>query len=62
MLVYDRERLDRINLIVLADHGMASVPRANSVLIDQRIPLDEVQVVSLGVLAAFVAVVALAAA
>ncbi len=48
-----RGLFDRINLIVLADHGMASVPRANSVLIDQRIPLDEVQVVSLGVLAGF---------
>ncbi len=45
--------IDRINLIVLSDHGMASVPLQNSVLIDKLIPLDQVQTVSLGVLAGF---------
>jgi predicted AlkP superfamily pyrophosphatase or phosphodiesterase len=43
----------RINLIVVADHGMAAVPLAHSVLIEQRISLDAVQTVSLGVLAGF---------
>jgi len=48
-----RGLFERINLIVLADHGMASVPLENSVLIEQLVPLDEVQTVSLGVLAGF---------
>jgi predicted AlkP superfamily pyrophosphatase or phosphodiesterase len=48
-----RDLLDRINLIVLADHGMAAVPLDHSVLIEQQIALDDVQVVSLGVLAGF---------
>jgi predicted AlkP superfamily pyrophosphatase or phosphodiesterase len=44
---------DKMNIIVLADHGMASVPLANSILVDQLIPQDSVQTVSLGVLAGF---------
>ncbi len=48
-----RGLLKRINLIVLSDHGMASVPQQNSVLIDQLIPLDQVQLVSTGTLAGF---------
>ncbi|WP_424683462.1 ectonucleotide pyrophosphatase/phosphodiesterase [Frateuria sp. YIM B11624] len=44
---------DRINLIVLADHGMASTPLDHSVLIERELDLDDVQVVSLGVLAGF---------
>ncbi|MBB6244233.1 ectonucleotide pyrophosphatase/phosphodiesterase [Rhodanobacter sp. MP1X3] len=44
---------DQMNIIVLADHGMASVPLANSVMIDKLIPLDKVQTVGLGVLAGF---------
>jgi predicted AlkP superfamily pyrophosphatase or phosphodiesterase len=48
-----RGLFNRINLIVLSDHGMASVPLQNSVLIDKLIPLDQVQTVSLGVLAGF---------
>lgn len=48
-----RGLLDRINLIVLADHGMASVPVKNSVVLDKLIPLKHVDVVSLGVLAGF---------
>jgi len=48
-----RGLLDHINLIVLADHGMASVPLDHSVLIERELDLDDVQVVSLGVLAGF---------
>ena len=44
---------DRVDLIVLADHGMASTPPQNSVLIDRHIDLATVQVASLGVLAGF---------
>lgn len=44
---------DQINLIVLADHGMAGVPEANSVVIDNLIPLDQVKVVTKGILAGF---------
>ena len=44
---------DRMNIIVLADHGMAGVPEANNVMIDTLMPLDDVQTVSLGVLAGF---------
>ncbi|HEY2624044.1 MAG TPA: ectonucleotide pyrophosphatase/phosphodiesterase [Dyella sp.] len=40
-----------INMIVLADHGMASAPTQNSILLDKVIPLTRVDVVSLGVLA-----------
>lgn len=46
-----RNLLDRINMIVLADHGMATVPAKNSVMLDKVIPLTRVDVVSLGVLA-----------
>ena len=48
-----RGLFDKINLIVLADHGMASTPLPNSVLIDQLIPLDQVQTVAMGILAGF---------
>jgi predicted AlkP superfamily pyrophosphatase or phosphodiesterase len=48
-----RGLLDKINMIVLADHGMASVPLQNSVMIDRLIPQDSVQTVSLGILAGF---------
>ncbi|MGY3039004.1 putative AlkP superfamily pyrophosphatase or phosphodiesterase [Rhodanobacter sp. TND4EL1] len=44
---------DKINLIVVSDHGMAGVPEANSVMIDKLIPLDQVQTASLGILAGF---------
>lgn len=46
-----RHLLDRINIIVLADHGMASAPEANSVLLDKRVPLDHVRPVSFGIVA-----------
>ncbi len=48
-----RGLFDRINLIVLADHGMASVPKKNSVVIDELIPLNRIQVVTKGILAGF---------
>lgn len=48
-----RGLFDKMNLIVLADHGMASVPLKNSVLIDRLIPLDQLRTVGLGVLAGF---------
>jgi len=48
-----RGLFERINLIVLADHGMAAVPAANNVLIDRLIPLGQVQLVSTGILAGF---------
>ena len=48
-----RGLFERMNIIVLADHGMASVPLANSILIDRLIPLDQLQTVSTGVLAGF---------
>ncbi|NUO72276.1 MAG: alkaline phosphatase family protein [Frateuria sp.] len=48
-----RGLFDHMNLIVLADHGMAAVPLEHSVLIERQIDLDQVQVVSLGVLAGF---------
>lgn len=46
-----RKLLDHINMIVLADHGMAPVPAKNSVMLDKVIPITRVDVVSLGVLA-----------
>ena len=46
-----RGLLDRMNIIVVADHGMASVPAKNSVMLDKLIPLTRVDVVSLGILA-----------
>lgn len=48
-----RDLFDKINMIVLADHGMASAPEQNSVMIDQLIPLDQVKTVSMGILAGF---------
>ncbi|WP_449428907.1 alkaline phosphatase family protein [Rhodanobacter umsongensis] len=48
-----RGLFDKINLIVLADHGMASTPLPNNVMIDQLIPLDQVRTVAMGILAGF---------
>ncbi|HEX7817370.1 ectonucleotide pyrophosphatase/phosphodiesterase [Dyella sp.] len=48
-----RHLLDRINIIILADHGMAGVPRENSILMDKLVPIDKVDTVSLGILAGF---------
>lgn len=48
-----RGLLDRINMIIVADHGMASSPKANVVVIDKLIPLKQVELVSVGVLAGF---------
>ena len=48
-----RHLFNRINMIVLSDHGMASVPEQNSVMLDKLVPLQEVQTVSMGILAGF---------
>ncbi len=48
-----RGLFERMNLIVLSDHGMAGVPLANSVVVDRLIPLDQVDTVATGVLASF---------
>ncbi|HWX67818.1 MAG TPA: ectonucleotide pyrophosphatase/phosphodiesterase [Rhodanobacter sp.] len=48
-----RGLFDRMNVIVLADHGMASVPEQDNVMIDRLIPQDQVQTVSVGILAGF---------
>jgi predicted AlkP superfamily pyrophosphatase or phosphodiesterase len=48
-----RHLFQRMNIIVLADHGMAGVPLANSVVIDKLIPLDHVRAVSFGIVAGF---------
>lgn len=48
-----RGLFDRMNIIVLADHGMANTPLANNVLVDKLIPLDGVRVVDLGIVAGF---------
>jgi predicted AlkP superfamily pyrophosphatase or phosphodiesterase len=48
-----RKLFDQINLIVLADHGMAAVPAQNSVVIDNLISLNQVQVVTKGIVASF---------
>lgn len=44
---------DQMNIIVLADHGMAGVPADHNVLIDTLLPLDQVQTVGTGILAGF---------
>jgi len=48
-----RGLFDKMNIIVLADHGMASVPLANSVMMDRLIPMDHVRTVSMGIVAGF---------
>lgn len=48
-----RHLFNHMNIIVLADHGMASVPLANNVMMDKLIPLDHVRAVSFGIVAGF---------
>jgi predicted AlkP superfamily pyrophosphatase or phosphodiesterase len=48
-----RHLFDDINIIVVSDHGMASVPKENSILIDKLINMKDVDTVSVGVLAGF---------
>nr|WP_199045871.1 ectonucleotide pyrophosphatase/phosphodiesterase [Dyella sp. ASV24] len=48
-----RGLLEHINIIVVADHGMASTPAHNMIMVDKLIPLKQVDVVSMGVLAGF---------
>ncbi len=49
----ERHLFAHLNLIVLSDHGMAAAPEQNTVLIDQLIALNQVQTVSMGILAGF---------
>jgi predicted AlkP superfamily pyrophosphatase or phosphodiesterase len=49
-----RKLYEHMNIIVVADHGMAEVPPGNVVLMDKLIDLDHVRVVSMGELAGFV--------
>jgi predicted AlkP superfamily pyrophosphatase or phosphodiesterase len=51
--LHQRGLYDKINIIVLADHGMASVPADHTILIDKLINLKDVQVVTLGEVAGF---------
>lgn len=46
-----RGLFDRINLIVLADHGMAAAPPAKAIELDKLVPLASVRVASLGIVA-----------
>ncbi|HEU4670136.1 MAG TPA: ectonucleotide pyrophosphatase/phosphodiesterase [Dyella sp.] len=46
-----RGLLDRMNIIVVSDHGMATVPAGHVVLLDDLLPMDRVDVVTAGVLA-----------
>jgi predicted AlkP superfamily pyrophosphatase or phosphodiesterase len=48
-----RRLFDRMNIIVVSDHGMAPVPPPNNVIVDRLIPLDQVTTVATGVLASF---------
>lgn len=48
-----RALFDHINIVVVSDHGMASVPAANSILMDQLVDLSQVRTVSMGILAGF---------
>ncbi|MGN6738646.1 alkaline phosphatase family protein [Dyella sp.] len=46
-----RGLFDRMNIIVLADHGMATVPVGHTIALDDLLPLDQVDLVTAGVLA-----------
>jgi predicted AlkP superfamily pyrophosphatase or phosphodiesterase len=48
-----RGLFQRINLIIVSDHGMAAAPPQQRIRIDRLIRLDRVQTVGLGVLAGF---------
>jgi predicted AlkP superfamily pyrophosphatase or phosphodiesterase len=48
-----RGAYQRINLIVVSDHGMVAAPPQQRIRIDRLVPIDRVQTVSLGVLAGF---------
>lgn len=46
-----RHLFKHMNIIVVSDHGMASTPRKNVILLDKVIDLDQVHVVAMGILA-----------
>jgi predicted AlkP superfamily pyrophosphatase or phosphodiesterase len=48
-----RGLFDRINLIVLADHGMAGVAQSHSIVLDKVMPLHQVRLMNTGILAGF---------
>ncbi|WP_158884046.1 ectonucleotide pyrophosphatase/phosphodiesterase [Rhodanobacter sp. L36] len=48
-----RGLFERMNMIVLSDHGMAAVAPSHLIVIDKLLPLDEVEMVATGVLAGF---------
>lgn len=51
--LHQRNLFDHINIIVLADHGMAALPSENNIMIDKLISLKDVDTVSMGVIAGF---------
>jgi predicted AlkP superfamily pyrophosphatase or phosphodiesterase len=51
--LHQRGLYDHMNIIVVADHGMASAPAENNVFIDKLISMKDVDTVTLGVLAGF---------
>ncbi|WP_063670149.1 ectonucleotide pyrophosphatase/phosphodiesterase [Dyella thiooxydans] len=46
-----RGLLERMNIIVVSDHGMATVPMGHVITLDGLLPLDQVRLVTAGVLA-----------
>ena len=44
---------DRMNIIVISDHGMAAVPKGQYIMMDKLIDLDHVNIVAMGILAGF---------
>lgn len=49
----ERGKWQHINVIVVSDHGMSAVPEDHNVMIDKLINLDQVQTVTMGILAGF---------
>lgn len=48
-----RRIYDKLNIIVISDHGMASVPKGHEILLDKLIDLDHMHIVAMGILAGF---------
>lgn len=44
-------RLDRINLVIVSDHGMAAVPREQVIVLDDLVPRDMIETPIVGTLA-----------
>lgn len=43
-----RDQLDRVNLVIVSDHGMAPVPPGNVVAVEDMVDIDDVEVVTAG--------------